>query len=151
MKKKLLAYAILPVLGLGILGAGVASAHSFGFTGGTALTPDEIATRHQEMFQNQANLLGVGVDTIKAGWAEGKSILEIAEANGITAEQLQQRMKDVRLTEMKSHLSTLVSGGVITQAQADARLTFMQNRVENGAGKMGMMGGHKIMMRGFGF
>lgn len=139
MRKKLLAYAILPVIGLGLIGAGVASARGFGFFGGMSLTPEEIATRHQEMFQNQANLLGVNVDVMKQGWADGKSILEIAQANGITAEQLQQKMKDARLTQMKSDLETLVSKGIITRAQADARLTFMQNRLESGLGHMGGM------------
>ena len=129
MKYKLLAYAVLSVLGLGLLGVNVVSAHGFGFFGGfgPALSADEIVSHHQAMFESQANLLGVSVDVVKNGWAQGKTLSQIAEENGITAEQLQQKMKDARLQQFKSQLQTLVDKGVITQAQADQRLQFMQN------------------------
>lgn len=137
MKKKMLTYAIIPVLGLSaIVGVSAASAH--GLLGGFGnATPDEIAARHQTMFQSEASLLGISVDEVKAAWAEGKSIKELAEAHGISQEQLQQKMKDARLQQMKTQLQGLVEKSVITQAQADMRLTAMQNRAEAG-GKMGI-------------
>ena len=49
--------------------------------------------------------------------------------------------------QMKQMLQTLVEKGQITQAQADARLKFMQEKMQNDQGKarkmgkgMGMMG-----------
>ena len=121
------------------MGASLASAHGIGGFGwfGTQLTPDEIVSRQQTAFQNEANLLGVSVDVVKSGWAQGKSLQQVATENGMTADQLQQKLKDVRLTQLKSQLQTLVNRGVITQAQADARLQFMQNRAQNGMGHMG--------------
>ncbi len=148
--QKLYMYTILPaVLGLSIAGVQIASAHGMfgGFGMVSNLTPDEIASRGQTMFQNEANLLGISVDDVKSGWAQGQTIMQIAEAHGITQEQLQKKMKDQRVQNLKTQLQTLVDKGIITQAQADQRITFMQNQVQNGKGKMGMRGWH----RGFGF
>ncbi len=144
-KKTLLALAAaVPVLGLSFLGTGIASAHGFGFGGfGMNIAPEEVATRQTEMFQNQANLLGLSVDVVKTGWAEGKTLFEIATANGITEAQLQEKFKAQRSAQLKSQLQTLVSKGVITQAQADKRLQLMETRA---AGKNG-----KGLHRGFGF
>jgi len=69
------------------------------------------------------------------------------EEKGINQEQIQTRMKEIQLQEMKSYLQTLVDKGIITQAQADKRLEVMQNQIENG--KMGR--GFKGLGRGFGF
>jgi ribosomal protein L4 len=50
---------------------------------------------------------------------------------------------------LKDHLKALVDKGVITQAQADARLQFMQNQPLSSKGKGGGMWGfgHGMMMR----
>lgn len=113
MRYKLLAYAALPVLGLGLLGMNVTSAHGFGFFGNSQ-SPDQIAQNQQVMFQNKADILGISVDDVKDGWAAGKSILQIAQEHGITQEQLQQKMKDAQAAAMKSKLQTLADKGVIT-------------------------------------
>lgn len=152
MKNKLVAYAALPVIVLGLAGAGIASAHGtmggFGLGRfGDNLTPDQVATNHQTMFQNEANFLGISVDDVKNGWAQGKTLQQIAQDHGITREQLQQKMKDAWTAAMKTQLQTLVTKGIITQAQADARLQFLESAA-NGAGK-GRMG--KGFHRGFGF
>ena len=139
MKNKLFIYGILPIIGVGFLGTGIASAHEFF---GTKMTPDEVASRQQTMFQSEAAMLGVSVDDVKSGWAQGKSMFQIAQDHGITKEQLQQKMKDARTQELKTRLQALVTKGSITQAQADARLQFIQD-----AAPKGMMG--RGMMRGF--
>jgi hypothetical protein len=135
MRKKIVAYAFLPVLALGFAGVSVASAQGFF---GSGLSADEMATRHQTMFQEQATLLGISVEDVKSGWAEGKSIQEIALAKGITLEQFQQKMKDARIAQMKTHMQAMVTKGIITQAQADQRIQFMQTVQTKGKG--GMMG-----------
>ena len=56
MKRKFIAYAMLPILGAGILGMSAAHAHPM-FGMGSKATPEEIATRQQDMFQKQADLL----------------------------------------------------------------------------------------------
>src|SRR3989338_2205849 len=151
-KNKIALYTALSAVALGLLGTGVASAGGMGMCGGgfgfVAATPDEVASRHQTMFQNEATLLGISVDDVKSGWAEGKTIGEIATAHGITADQLAQKMKDARGAQMKSQLQALVDKGIITQAQADSRLkvmqNFSQNRKGNGAMGKGMRGGFRF-------
>jgi len=133
MKKKFITYAILPVLGLAFLvGPASASAMGFGWFGGfDKADSDVIATRMQNMFQNKATLLGISVDEVKNCWAQGKNIWQCAEEHGITKEQLQQKMKDARAQQLKAQIQTLVDKGVITQAQADQRLQWMQNKIQH--------------------
>ncbi len=134
MKTKYLVYAALPTLAALTLGAGTASAHGmFGFGLGADINAnaDQIASAQQAAFQNQANLLGVSVDVIKNGWAAGKTLGEIAKENNITPDQLQAKMKDAHLAQLKARLKVLVDKGIITQAQADARVKAMQTKQEN--------------------
>jgi hypothetical protein len=94
------------------------------------------------MFTQQANLLGISVDEVKSAWASGKSLNDLAKEKGITQDQLRQKMQDLRQQQMKNYLQTSVDKGVITQAQADSRLSFVQS---NQSGKLG-----KGMRHGFG-
>ncbi|MEN9342051.1 MAG: hypothetical protein RIQ54_307 [Candidatus Parcubacteria bacterium] len=127
MKKKLLGYAVIPVAGLSLLGASMASAAGLGFGGVAALSPDQISMRQQTMFQTEAQILGITVDEVKNAWAQGKNIMELAQEKGITREQLQEKMKEVQIKNASAHLQVLVDKGVITQAQADQRLQTLKN------------------------
>jgi hypothetical protein len=93
------------------------------------------------MFERQAQILGLGVDEVKNAWAEGKTMRQIIEEKGISLDQIQARMKEARLAELKSNLQTLVGKGVITQVQADKRLAAVQSAAQNGFGSMRRMGG----------
>lgn len=133
MKRKYLTHTLLLILGL-IFVVSPASASAMGwswFGGFNKTDPDAIASRMQTMFQTQANLLGINIDQLKNCWAQGKSIRQCAQDQGITQEQLQQKMKDARLAQLKSQMQTLVDKGVITQAQADQRLQWMQSKIQN--------------------
>jgi hypothetical protein len=106
----------------------------------------------QKMFEEHANLLGISVDEVKNAWASGTNFMDLAKSKGISEETLKAKMKSQAEARMQAELSNLVSKGVITQAQADARLTFMKDKftkmgdkVEKGKGKKV---GHMI---GFGF
>lgn len=138
-------YAVLPIFGLGLFGAGTASAHGW-FGAFSRISPDEIATRQTAMFESQAKLLGITVSELKDKWAEGKTILDIAKEKGLTEEQLQAKMKEEAKTQMRAQLQVLVDKGIIAQAQADKRLQFMEKQI--GTMKKGR-GFH--MGRGFGF
>lgn len=136
---------------LSLASLGVFSASAMGMGGGMMgqnLTPDEVATRQTAMFTQQASLIGATVDEVKNAWAEGKSLQTLATEKGITKEQLQAKMQAQRQGQMKTHLTTLVSKGVITQAQADKRLATMQTKSASKDGK-GMHGGRGGMMGGF--
>lgn len=147
MKKKYLLYTILPIAAFAVLGAGVVSACGF-FGGFGNLSPDEIANRQQTMFQEQAQILGISIEEIKNAWAEGKTIKQIMEEKGISQEQVEARIKDLRTQQMKSYFQALVDKGIITQAQADKRLQVVRERFPNG--KMGR-GFHRGFGRGWGW
>ncbi len=140
MKRRLLAYALVPALGLGILAANMASAHGMFMTG----TPQEQATQQQKMFEQQATLFGITIDEAKAYWSEGKSIADIAKDKGLTEDQLRTKMHTARQEEMKTRIQSLVTQGVITQTQADQRLKFLSTQ----SAKLPM---GKGFHRGFGF
>jgi hypothetical protein len=119
------------VSALGLMALGVASVSAMGFGGASNATPEEIAARQTSMFQEQATILGATVDEVKNAWAEGKDMRTLAKEKGVTEDQLQAKMKAARDAHMKTHLAALVSKGVITQAQADKRLAFMQTQPTN--------------------
>ena len=138
MNKKVFGYALLPALVLTLVGAGTASAHGMFGGGMSNATPEEIASRQQEMFTHQSTLLGISVDEIKNAWAKGQTLQELAKEKGISEEQLKQKMMDERKQKMQEHLQTLVDKGVITKAQADERAAFMEKHAQSGGpGKKG--------------
>lgn len=104
------------------------------------------------MFEAQANLIGATVAEVKAAWAQGKSLEQLATEKGVTKEVLKTKMEAQRKAQLTTQLQALVSQGVITQAQADQRLSFVTTQATTNAGKgkmkRGMMGGRA--MGGFG-
>ncbi len=137
MKKKYFSFAVVPILTLALLGAGTASAHGMLGFGQAAQNPEQFASQRQAMFQKEAELLGVSVDEVKNAWAAGKTLEQLAQEKGITKDQLKTKMQELRNKELSAQLQALVSKGVITQAQADARLQFMKNHQQEGKGKRG--------------
>ncbi len=143
MKRKFLMYALTaPILGLSVMGATQASAH--GLMGmGQNLTADEIATRQQSMFQEQAQIFGLSVDDVKNAWAEGKSLKDLAKEKGISQADITKRMQDAQQAKLKTQLKALVDKGIITQAQADKRLESLKNMTAKG--KKGMNKGMHML------
>ncbi len=152
MKTTLTKRALLGIATIAAAGAISASAMGVPGMGGMMgnLSAEEIATKHTEMFQKQAALIGATVDEVKTAWAEGKDFKTLASEKGITADQLKAKMQAARDAEMKTQLQNLVTKGVITQAQADKRLATMQAYSSK---KDGKRGGHgmKGVIGGFGF
>jgi hypothetical protein len=104
-------------------------------------SPAEIAARQQAAFQNEADILGIGVDAVKNFWAQGLTLQQMARQQGISDTDLQTKLRDARVKRTQADLQALVSQGVITQAQADSRQQAMQNKMnsmmQNGDGMMG--------------
>jgi hypothetical protein len=126
------AAASAAVIASSLLGAGIASAHGWG----AKLDPQEIADRQTAMFQEQADLLGLDVAAVKDAWSQGKDLHAIATEKGISREDLRARMDAKRKEQQKARVQALVEKGVITQAQADARLAIEEKRVsETGLGR----------------
>lgn len=141
-KKRFLKTALIPSIGLALMGITSASAMSFGSMN---ITPEDMATKQATMFQNQATLLGLNVDDIKAAWVSGKDLKTLAKEKGISMDTVNQKMQAQKLADQKTLLATLVSKGVITQAQADQRLATMSTQSAKGKTGEGRHGG-----RGFG-
>lgn len=138
MKKKIIAYAFLPVLGISMLGMQPTAA--MGMFGGlpTNITSDDVAKRQETMFDEEAAILGVSVADVKDAWANGKSYLELAQEKGISQDVIQARLKEAAASKMKEQLSALVAKGVITQAQADKRFEVVQSKVQKNKSGRGL-------------
>jgi len=144
-KKTFLKSAFIPSIGLAVLAVSSASAMTFGQMN---MTPQDMATRQQAMFQEQATLLGISVDDVKAAWASGTDVKTLAKQKGISLDIIKQKMQAKRLEEQKTMLSTFVSQGVITQAQADQRLAAMMAKNAKGYIGEGKHGGRGFGMMG---
>lgn len=140
MKKSFIYSFALAAVAL-LVGVGVVSAHG-GLGNFSNLTLEEQATQHEQMFEKQADILGISVDDYKQAWSEGKNLMQIAEEQGITVEDLRSRMQEQKQSLLQEHLNNLVTQGVITQAQADSRLAAMEQQVGKGMGMMGPKGAH---------
>jgi hypothetical protein len=147
MKRKRVLAAVIAGVALAAASGGAVFAQGWGFGLGNNATPEEIAQQQTERFQEQASLLGATVNEVKDAWAKGQTVEELANAKGITDEQLQEKMQAARKTEMQARLKTLVEKGVVTQTQADQRLKVMEEHMASGEVRgMGMGKG----MRGMG-
>jgi hypothetical protein len=142
-KKKLAGLVTVSLLALMVIV--VPNALAQGWFAKSTATPTEIAQQQTDMFQRDADILGLKVDEIKDGWVQGLSLEQIAQNHGISQADLQTKMKELRKTEMTNELKVLVDQGVITQAQADQRLQVMQTRIDSGQG-MGRRGGRGMGM-----
>lgn len=134
MNKKTLLFSFLALAVLaGAATISSASAQSRGWFGGFGnVDPEKTAERQSQMFEQQADLLGVNVDKIKEYWAQGKNMKEIAEELGLSQEDLRAKTKELRQENMQQHLQSLVDSGVITQEQADSRIQIMESGADYG-------------------
>src|SRR3989338_7128879 len=134
MKKfhaKYLAYAAIPVAAFALLLTNTALAHGWGWGG--KVDPEQFAQQQQTMFQEQADLLGTNIDQVKNAWAQGKTMMELADELGLSETDLQNKMRTVHLADLKTRLQTLVTNGIITQIQADQRYSFMEQHMTSAA------------------
>ena len=140
MKKTTLFRVLIPVFGVASITALGASAQAL-WMGDQ--DPVDIATRQQERFSQEAELLGISTDVVKDGWVRGKSLEEIAKEKGIDEEELRSRIQQKHQEQMQAHLQVLVDQGVLTQAQADQRIESVQDMIEGGqqVPRFGRMGG----------
>lgn len=82
-----------------------------------------------KFLEEQASMLGITVDDLKARMESGKSFKDIATDLGISEETLQAKMEEARTAhqaEMKAKVQQEVTDGKITQAQADERIANME-------------------------
>ncbi len=143
-------YLVIPaVVVVGLLAGSTVSAHGFGGFFMAKGTPQEISVQWEQRLTQDASLLGISLEEMKTYWSQGKNLHEVATEKGLTKEQLQEKMKVAREAEHKAFLSALVSQGKLTQAQADARFSAMQQKQKNIKSMMKMKGGmhHQMIQR----
>lgn len=126
--KYILPMLAIPAIALTLVGASVASANP----GWKNISPEDFAKQQQTMFENQASLLGINVSEVKDAWAQGKNMQDIAKEKGISEADLKAKMQEQRKQKHQEHLKSLVSSGVISQAQADQRLKFEEQNPNKG-------------------
>lgn len=127
-----ISYAATDTQSQGCLGLGVKMGQGIRDAGG-------------RMIDIVAELTGLTVEEVQAARADGESIAGIAEANGVSSDDVVSAALDVR----KEVLDAKVAEGTITQQQADAALERMSERIEaritstdtGGVGRGGCGGG----------
>jgi hypothetical protein len=72
-----------------------------------------------------SEILGLTPEEIQQQYIEGKTLLEIAEAQGVSEEQV----VDAIVAERAEVLQQQVEAGIITQEQADAMIELMREHV----------------------
>lgn len=77
-------------------------------------------------------MLGIDINKIKNYWSEGKSLREIAQAEGITDEQLREKIKQAQKQSLQKMTQSLVDKSVITRKQANKRLEIMKEKTSKG-------------------
>ncbi|MDO8848768.1 MAG: hypothetical protein Q7W51_10330 [Coriobacteriia bacterium] len=124
---------------LALVSAGLVAGLVFGSVGaayaatGTAGTPlgagarmgQAIRDAGARMIDIVADLTGLSVEDVQAQRAEGNSISDIAEANGVSSDAV----VDEALAARKAILDAKVADGSITQEQADLAYEQMTERV----------------------
>lgn len=74
-----------------------------------------------------AKLTGKSVDDVRAERQAGKSLADIAQAEGVSSD----KVVDEALAPRKAALGKAVTDGTITQAQADAAFATMKSRLSD--------------------
>jgi hypothetical protein len=93
------------------------------------------------------DLLGIDAETLRGALAAGSTLAEVAEANGVSAEDLVAALVD----EAESRIAEHVEDGSLTQDEAATKLAELEARVAervNTVGSAERMGGHRDGGRG---
>ena len=118
---------INPGYGPGMMGSG--GRHGGGLANG------EEAPYHESMLERFAEALGIAVDQLEARLESGEMMWQIAEAEGVTEEEIFDIMQQSR----KAMVEQAVEDGILSQKRAD----FMGSRWQEGGfrgGNGGCMG-----------
>jgi len=124
--------------GPGMMGPGMmgnydndASGYSHGMMGGYGMMGwnGEEGPMHEAMVAAVANALGLTPEEIETRHDAGETLWEIAEAEGLSAEEIQDLMSPAHDTALEE----AVANGDLTQEQADWMDSHMEQMWENGS------------------
>ncbi len=85
---------------------------------------------HDYMIDAAASKLGISADTLQNELNSGKTMWQVAQAQGLTEEQFRTAMAEAA----KDAAAKMVADGVITQAQADGLVQRMETMLQSGFG-----------------
>ena len=92
-------------------------------------------------------LLGIDAETLRGELAAGSTLAEVAEANGVSADDLVAAL----VAEAEAHITEHVEEGSLTEEEAATKLAELEDRVAervNTVGSAERMGGHRDGGRG---
>ncbi len=112
----------------GMMGGGYGRGMRGGYYGGGWM-----ADYRDEMHAAVAEALGLSVEELDAAMAEGQTMWQIAEEQGVDPEAIRDAMQDAR----EEAINQAVADGVLTQEQADWMLGRIVPGVESGAYRTG--------------
>lgn len=156
MNKKTLVYVLSLFIVAGAVGAISVSAHGWGFGQGKALFSQEeveakIAekvadgtitqeqadvklgwmadkqVKHEEHVVDFAEFLGLSVEELEAQIEAGNNPREIAEAQGISEDELKAFYQAQMLEMTQERLQSMVDAGKLTQEEADQKLESIES------------------------
>jgi len=93
------------------------------------------------------DLLGIDAETLRGELAAGSTLAEVAEANGVSADDLVAAL----VNEAEAHITEHVEDGSLTEEEAATKLAELEDRVAervNTVGSAERMGGHRGGGRG---
>jgi polyhydroxyalkanoate synthesis regulator phasin len=89
------------------------------------------------LMESAATVLGISADDLMTQLRDGKSLADVAEAQGISVDKLKTDL----LAQVKTELGTLVSDGKITQSQADDVYSRTESNIDTIINATGPFGG----------
>jgi|GEM_PF-1108707 len=122
--KKIAIYSFLALGLFSLVGASVVYAKGPNGNNSSNMNQANKGYGYEAMLSSKAEVLGVSADELKTSLADGQTFLEIAEAQGLTKDDLHEAMS-VQATD---RLNQRVTDGTLTQEQADERLALMAQR-----------------------
>jgi len=79
-----------------------------------------------DLMESAASSLGISTDDLMTQLKDGKSLADVAEAQGVSVDTLKADL----LAQVKTNLDTLVSDGKITQSQADEMYSRTESHID---------------------
>jgi hypothetical protein len=119
--------AISGIAAVAAVGLGLFAVSSRAYAYGPGMGGNGQGLGFTQMLEQKAKIIKTTVTDLKTQLSQGKTFYQIATEKGISKESMQDQME----TYQKARLQKMVDAGLITKAQMDERLTFMETRQKN--------------------
>lgn len=124
--RPLLAGTALAVALVGVVPSAASAQTEAADTSESAKTAAPWAEHRRAKAERLAELIGITPEELRAGFEEGLSAAEIAEANGLSSDEL----ADLIVADITDHIETALAEGRIDEDQAERRLEHVEEFVD---------------------